>query len=495
MARARTASGSDDGLLEVAVRAADLVCTVFGDDGIRAFCGHAEIEPALVELARVTGEDRYRHQAALFVDRRGHGTLADIEWGRGYFQDDVPVRDADALHGHAVRANYLAAGAVDVAVEGGDAELLAALTRQWDATVARRTYLTGGQGSHHQDEAFGEDFELPPDRAYSETCAGVASVMFSWRLLLAHGDTRYADLIERTLFNVIATSPSAEGTSFYYANTLQQRTPGVAADPDEVSVRASSSLRAPWFEVSCCPPNVARTLASLAGYLATVDADGLQLHQYAPSRIRTALPDGRTIALDVETAYPEAGTVRVLVRESPGTAWTLSLRVPSWARGARLTLRAADGDELVREVAPGSAILERAFRAGDVVELELPVGPRIVRADPRIDAVRGCVAVERGPEVLCLESVDLVESGIATDVADVALDAAAGAREVDGRVIVSLIRAESPDEAWPYGPAEAGTASAGSGREVALIPYHEWAERGPSTMRVWIPATQTPGAR
>jgi DUF1680 family protein len=493
VARARTAPGADDGLLEVAVRAADLVCSVFGDDGIRAFCGHAEIEPALVELARVTGDDRYRRQAQLFVDRRGHGTLADIEWGRGYFQDDVPVRETDALHGHAVRANYLAAGAVDVAVESDDAELLGALTRQWTNTVARRTYLTGGQGSHHQDEAFGEDFELPPDRAYSETCAGVASVMFSWRLLLAHGDARYADLIERTLFNVIATSPSAEGTSFYYANTLQQRSPGVAADPDEVSVRASSSMRAPWFEVSCCPPNVARTLASLAGYLATVDDDGLQLHQYAPASIRTALPDGRVIAVDVETAYPDAGTVRVLVREHSDAPWTLSLRVPSWGDGARLTLRTADGEVSERRLEPGTAALERAFQAGDVIELELPMAPRVVRADPRIDAVRGCVAIERGPEVMCLESVDLVAAGVASDVADVAIDAGVVAREVDGRVIVSVVRSEPSEGPWPYGPAESGSADAG--RDVALVPYHEWAERGPSTMRVWIPEAQAPGVR
>lgn len=485
VARARTAPGSDDGLLEVAVRAADLVVTSFGDDGIQAFCGHAIIEPGLVELARVTGDDRYRHQAQLFVDRRGHGTLADIEWGRGYYQDDVPVREADALHGHAVRANYLAAGAVDVAVEGDDAELLDALTRQWGNTIARRTYLTGGQGSHHQDEAFGEDFELPPDRAYSETCAGVASVMFSWRLLLAAGEPRYADLIERTLFNVVATSPSAEGTSFYYANTLQQRTPGVAADPDEVSVRASSSLRAPWFEVSCCPPNVARTLASLAGYVATVDDGGLQLHQYAPASIRTSLPDGRGIAVDVETAYPEEGTVRVVVRDDSDAPWTLSLRVPEWADGARLSVQPVDGEPTRQSAAPGVATVERVFRAGDVVELTLPVAPRIVRADPRIDAVRGCVAVERGPEVLCLESVDLVEAGVASDAADVVIDTGVAPREVDGRVLVGVIRTQPSDGGWPYGPTE-GSHPAAVG-EVALVPYHEWAERGPSTMRVWIP--------
>src|SRR5688500_9723167 len=304
VARARTRPGADDGLVDVARRAADLVCKVFGSGGIESVCGHAEIEPALVEFARVTGDERYIAQAALFVERRGHGTLRDIEFGRSYYQDDVPVHEATVLRGHAVRAGYLAAGAVDVAVERGDEELLAALAGQWENTVARRTYLTGGVGSHHQDEAFGDDWVLPPDRAYSETCASVASIMFSWRLLLADGSPRYADLIERNLFNVVATSPSAGGTAFFYANTLHQRRPGNPATDGEVSPRASSSLRAPWFEVSCCPPNVARTLASLAAYVATVDDQGLQLHQYAPSAIRTTLPCGTAVAVDVETGYP-----------------------------------------------------------------------------------------------------------------------------------------------------------------------------------------------
>ena len=440
MARVRTRPDADDGLIDIARRAADLVCEVFGEGGIESVCGHAEVEVGLVELARALGEDRYLRQAQLFVERRGTGVLRDIEWGRSYYQDDIPVRDADVLRGHAVRANYLAAGAVDVAVETADDGLLGALERQWTNTIARRTYVTGGQGSHHQDEAFGDDFELPPDRAYSETCAGVASVMFSWRMLLAQGDARYADLIERTLFNVVATSPSAEGTAFYYANTLHQRLPGEPASADVVSPRASSSLRAPWFDVACCPPNVARTFASLAAYLATVDAEGVQLHQYAPATIRTMLDDGREIALEVATEYPREGSVRVRVLTDAAEPWTLSLRVPAWAESARLVLR-PDGGEPAQtwSAAPGTASVSRAFSAGDVVELELPIAPRFTSPDPRIDAVRGCLAVERGPEVYALESIDLVDAGIgAADVADVLLDATVPPRESDGRVLVTV---------------------------------------------------------
>ena len=496
VARTRTRPDADDGLVEIARRAADLVCRVFGEGGIESVCGHAEVEVGLVELARATGEERYLRQAQLFVERRGTGVLRDIEWGRSYFQDDIPVREADVLRGHAVRANYLAAGAVDLAVETADEGLLSALERQWTNTIARRTYVTGGQGSHHQDEAFGDDFELPPDRAYSETCAGVASVMFSWRMLLAQGDPRYADLIERTLFNVVATSPSAEGTAFYYANTLHQRRPGAPADSEEVSPRASSSLRAPWFEVSCCPPNVARTFASLAAYVATVDADGVQLHQYAPATIRTSLDDGREIALEVETAYPRTGSVRVRLLSGSAEPWTLALRVPAWAGEARLVVRdagdaASDADGATAagaDVGPGYATVRRAFAAGDVVELELPMAPRFTSPDPRIDAVRGCLTVERGPEVFALESVDLVEAGVGTaDVADVVVDATVPPHERDGRVLVAVRERHPAIGPWPYGEEIEATRVGASAHEVALVPYHEWAERGPSTMRVWLP--------
>jgi uncharacterized protein len=223
VARART--GRADQFVKVARRAADHVCEVFGEGGVERVGGHPEIELGLIELARVTGEERYLHQASLFIDRRGHQTLADIHWGRSYFQDDVPVRDQVAFTGHSVRALYLAAAAVDVAVETGDAALLEAIIAQWERTVARRTYLTGGMGSHHDGEKFGEDFVLPPDRAYSETCAGIASVMLSWRLLLATGEPRFADLAERTLFNVVATSPAPDGRAFF----LCQPTPSAGS--------------------------------------------------------------------------------------------------------------------------------------------------------------------------------------------------------------------------------------------------------------------------
>ncbi|MGB3376868.1 MAG: beta-L-arabinofuranosidase domain-containing protein [Microbacterium sp.] len=460
VARVRTRPDADDGLLSVAQRAADLVCREFGPDGRDAICGHAEVEVGLAELGRATGRSEYISQAALFVERHGRGSLGDVEWGRSYFQDDVAVRDATVLRGHAVRANYLSAAAVDIAVETEDAGLLDALRSQWQHTSQRRTYVTGGQGSHHQDEAFGEDWELPPDRAYSETCAGVGSIMFSWRLLLTDGDERYADLIERTLFNVLATSTAPDGRAFFYTNTLHKRTPTQEVDPEATSPRASSSLRAPWFEVSCCPPNLARTFASLAAYVATADDAGVQLHQFASCTVRTVLPYGATAAFEVSTEYPVEGRVRVRIVEDG--EWTLSMRVPGWAYGATIRV----GEEDAEDAAPGVISVHRAFHTGDIVELNLPMGPRFTSPDPRVDAVRKCVAVERGPEVMALESIDFD-----SDVADAVVDAASAPVERDGGLWARIgRRGDAP-------------------REVRLIPYHDWAQRGPSTMRVWLPTS------
>jgi len=451
---ARLRTRGEDEFTSVTRRAADHVCDAFGIDGNQGVCGHPVIEMALVELYRATGEERYLEQARLFVERRGRPALADIERGRVYFQDDMPIRDAVAFRGHAVRALYLACGAVDLAVETGDVELLAAIERQWERTIERRTYITGGMGSRHSAEDFGEDYELPPDRAYSETCAGVASIQLAWRLLLATGDVRYADQIERTLFNVVATSPALDGSGFFYANPLHQRVPGEPPDPDAENMRAASSLRAPWFHVSCCPTNVGRTFASLGAYVATVDDDGVQIQQLAGGTIRTP-----AVTLRVTTGYPWSGDVTVRVTESSGEPSRISLRVPSWAGEAVLTDRGHR-----RPVRSGYAVAQAAWSPGDELRLELPMRPRWTHPDPHVDAVRGCVAAERGPLVYCLESTDNP-----TDLSEVRADPSNGLADAG----------TSPDLA------DAITLSA---NDLTFIPYHTWGNRGLATMRVWVPA-------
>ena len=477
VARGRT-TGEDD-FVAMARRAADHVVATFGPDGIQGVCGHPEIEVALAEFSRYTGDPAYLEQARLFIERRGHRTLADIEFGRQYFQDETPLRETEVMAGHAVRALYLAAGGVDVAVETGDGELLAALESQLAETTAKRTYLTGGMGAHHEGESFGLDFELPPDRSYSESCAGVGSVMVNFRLLLATGEARYADAIERTLYNVVAGAPGEEGTSFFYTNTLHQRVPGSVPAADEQSPRAASSLRAPWFEVSCCPTNVARTFASLGSYVATASADGVQVHQYVTGEIHAALADGE-VALRVETGYPYEGDIRVVVTETVDAEWELAIRVPGWAQGGGTLIVAGAAAE---HVSPGTARVRRRFAVGDTVELRLDVAPRFSYPDPRVDAVHGAVAVEAGPLVLCAESVDLPGKA---SVEELRVDPSAAPRVRDGRVVVSGRLARFGTGAWPYSGAPL-TPALGESVEVPLVPYHHRANRGPATMRVWIP--------
>lgn len=474
VARARTAG--DGELLTVARRAADHVCDTFGPDGVWGVCGHPEIEPALVELARVTGEQRYLEQASLFVERRGHRSIPRHHLGWAYFSDEQPVRAARVLRGHAVRALYLASGVVDVAVETGDDELLEVVAAQFDRTLARRTYLTGGMGARHADEAFGDDFVLPADRAYAETCAGVAAVMLAWRLLLATGEPRYGDVVERILYNVVATSISDDGRSFFYANTLHQRTPTGTVPADREQLGFGGGPRAPWFEVSCCLPNVARLLASLAGYLVTADADGLQVHQFADAEVDTRLADGRAVGLRMRTDYPAGGDVAVRVTAAGGP-WTLALRVPQWAVGATVTDRAGR-----RPVPAGEPAVFPGLTAGDEIRLTLPMRPRWAVPDPRIDAVRGCVAVERGPVVLCAESVDQAGG----DLDALRVDTRTPPEPDGDGATVSGGLDTPPDGRWPYATEQ--PVPAPRPETVRLVPYHRWARRGPSTMRVWLPA-------
>ncbi len=488
---ARVRTHGEDELVRVARRAADHVCREFGANGRPGICGHPEIEVGLVEFGRALGEPTYIEQARLFVERRGRGILAPIALlSPAYFQDDVPVRDADHWRGHAVRALYLAAGALDVATSTGDRELVSAIERQWTSSVERRTYLTGGMGSRHQDEGFGDDWELPSDRAYCETCAGVASVMVSWRLLLATGEAKYADLIERTMYNVVATSPREDGRAFFYANPLHQREPGGDVRLDEVNPRAEGGIRAPWFDVSCCPTNVARTLASWQSYAVFVDESGedpvVTIAQYAAGAMHVATERG-TLAVDVETAYPKEGVVRFLVREAPAGRVGLRLRVPHWADGASIRSR----DEAVTSCAPGWIDVVGPVAAGDEIVLDLPVRPRLTWPDLRIDGARGTVAVERGPVVLCLESVDLPDDvsidGLALSVDSLPTDRGDGA-------IVHARTVSLPAHGDGRPPFVSARPNPGRGDarherafEVPLIPYHRWAERGPSTMRVFLP--------
>jgi uncharacterized protein len=458
----------DDRLLDIAVRAVESVERELGPGKRDAIDGHPEVEMSLVELYRTTGDQRHLDLAARLIDLRGHGLLGPGRFGSAYWQDHAPVREAATVAGHAVRQLYLDCGAVDVAVELGDEALLDAVVRRWRDMVATRSYLTGGVGSRHSDEAFGDPFELPPDRAYAETCAAIASVMLAWRLLLATGDPDCADVIERTMLNGVLSGVSVEGTGFFYVNPLQRRTNGTAAS----AVSAGDGRRQPWYPCACCPPNVMRTLSSWPHYLATADEGGIQLHQYASASIRADVAGG-TVRLAVETEYPWSGEIAVTVRETPDRPWALLMRIPAWTRSATLRI----GSDEPTDVPDGTrTIVEtRDWRAGDRIVLTLDMPVRVTEPDPRIDAVRGCVALERGPIVFCVESADLPAG---TDLEAI---------EVSPSVTPTVVpRHDIPGA--PLGVTLPATDTAtGAQIQIGAVPYFAWAHRTPGAMRVWIP--------
>src|SRR6516164_2494432 len=294
----RRATG-DDRLLTTAQRFVDYLHSLFGTGRRVATPGHPEIEMALVELYRETGERRHLDLAAFFLEHRGRGWLGPGRFNSSAsFQDRVPVREAAGVEGHAVRALYLTTGATDVYLETGEAALRLALDRQWHDLVSGKLYVTGGVGARHLSEAFGQPYELPNDLAYCETCAAIASIMWNWRMLLATGESRFADLIERTLYNGFLSGVSLTGNTFFYVNPLLSR-------GEEEVVGRGVIERQPWFLVACCPPNVMRTLASLGEYIASRAADGVQIHQYLPATI-CPQPD---IRLRMVTDYPWSGSI------------------------------------------------------------------------------------------------------------------------------------------------------------------------------------------
>ncbi|HWD79946.1 MAG TPA: beta-L-arabinofuranosidase domain-containing protein [Kribbella sp.] len=450
----------DRALLDVATKLADHLLATFGDGKTVDIDGHPVIEMALVELYRETGTAAYLDLAKWFVDARGHGIIERHGHSPAYFSDRVPVREATTVEGHSVRAVYLAAGAADVALETGDTELLEALKVQFDHMWSTKTYLTGGLGARWEGEAFGDEYELPTDRAYAETCAAIGGIQWAWRMLLATGDAVYGDAIERMLYNGFLAGVSLSGTGYFYVNPLQLRG---AAHPD--NGRSPAHGRRGWFDCACCPPNIMRTLASLDGYLATSGDDAIQLHQYASGVIKSG-----GIELTVETNYPWDGTVRVTA--SAPTA--VDLRIPGWAEGATVNGRPVD--------AGGYARAE-----GTEIELVLPLEPRVVGADPRIDAVRGCVALERGPLVYAVEQEDN-----AANVDDLHLLPEAPVVPQAGDVLdgVTVLRAKGRTgtghrPGWSFVPG-AGD-SVGEEVEVVAVPYYAWANREIGAMRVWLP--------
>jgi hypothetical protein len=463
-------------LLRVATRLADLICSVFGPPGSgrrHGIDGHQEVEMALVELYRETGQRRYLEQASFFVEARGHGLLEGGWFDRTYFQDHAPFRELEQMAGHAVRALYYTCGVTDLYLETGERTLLGTLERLWSRMVARQIYVSGGVGARHDGESFGGDYELPNGRAYTETCAAIASAMWCHRMLLATADARYADLLEWTLHNAILPSWSIDGRSYLYVNPLE----------DDGGHR-----RQPWYHCACCPPNLARTLASLPGYVYGARADGLWVHLYGQCTA-TAQLGGRTVAVRQRTRYPWDGRVE-LELEGEGE-FALHLRIPRWSTGAVLRV---NGQSAQVALLPGTyAEVRRQWHGGDRVELTLPMPVRFLGAHPRVPEDAGRVALARGPLLYCVEASDHPEM----DLRDLEIDPdrppeARWESDLLGGVVVlgGAAEARQVSPAWhdqlylPLGAA----AEPATARPVKFtaVPYLAWGNRLPGPMLVWL---------
>ncbi|MGL4650667.1 MAG: glycoside hydrolase family 127 protein, partial [Caldilineaceae bacterium] len=393
----------DSTLMAVALHLVDHIHATFGPGGRDETCGHPEIEMALVELYRTSRDPRHLELAQLLIDRRGRNRMrGHAGYGAIYQQDHIPLRAASEVAGHAVRQLYLTTGATDLVLETGDAALLAAMHNLWADMTERKLYVTGGVGSRFDGESFGGPYELPSDTCYCETCAAIASLMWNWRLLLLTGDGRFADLFERTLYNGVLASPGLEGCSYLYVNPLLVRGGRYVRASTDTAGGAELS-RPAWHSCACCPPNVMRLFSSLQHYVATASPSGVQIHQYAGATLDVELVAGR-VGLRMQTDYPWQGDANLLVDEAPATAWRLSLRVPAWAPEFALTL---NGDPLPAPlVEAGYLHLDRVWQAGARVELHLVLAARWLLPHPRVDAVRGSLALLRGPLVYCFEEQD-----------------------------------------------------------------------------------------
>ncbi len=485
-------------LLDVVCRLADLVGRTFGPgpDQRPGYCGHEEIELALVKLARVTGEERYRDLALYFIDQRGRSPnyfeaearrrneTGKLPWhmhhdGLATLQAARPVRELTEPVGHAVRMMYLLAAMIDLARDRKDAALAGQCHRLWSAITTRHLYITGGVGTEPYGEKFCEPFDLPPDRAYAETCAAIGVVMCARRLLDQELHGGYADVMERALYNNVLAGLALDGRTFFYVNPLEV-VPAVAKRRYECHLVRTQ--RVPWFGCACCPPNVARLFASLGDYAYSRTTDGLAVHLYAGGEARFTA-GSEAVRLQVQTEYPWREQVTLQVGLQAPAEFTLHLRLPGWCRAPRL---AVNGVTQQIENVSGYARLHRVWQPGDRIALEFAMPVERVRADARVFAAAGQVALQRGPVVYCVEEKD---NGPQLSALSLPRSSPLQAHFVPallGGCVIIEGQAQRTDIGGAlYSPEPAAVRAV----PFCAVPYALWANRGEGEMRVWLRET------
>jgi DUF1680 family protein len=477
------ATGRRD-FLNAMCRYADHIDAMFGpaEDGKRpGYCGHEEIELALVKLYHATGEARYLRLSQFMVEERGRQpyyfhqeAIARNEnpelIGMDYFQSHLPVREQTEAVGHAVRAMYLYCAMADLAGELGDASLLAACERLWESVATRRMYLTGGIGSMRYGERFTHDYDLPNLTAYAETCAAVGMAFWNHRMLQFDGDGRYADILERALYNGVISGISHDGEQYFYENPLAS---------------TGGHHRQPWFGCACCPSNLSRLLVTLGQYVYSVAEGELAVHLYVQGKAEIAMPNGATLQVRQQTRYPWDGEVRLTVTPASPTPCTVRLRIPGWCRRYAI---AVNGETINAPVEKGYACLHRVWQPGDTVTLALDMPVEVLESHPAVLMNGGRIALQRGPLVYCVEDVDQPVSVFRLAIPDDVQWATAELPEVlDGIVAIdgqalALDLAEWTDTLYrPVAPIIHERIP------LRAIPYYAWDNREPGAMTVWLP--------
>lgn len=460
--------------LNIAIKYADCVCREIGNgpQQKKYVLGHQIAEMALVKLYMVTGDKKYLDQAKFFLDTRGYTSRKDA-----YSQAHKPVVEQDEAVGHAVRAVYMYSGMADVAAITGDSSYIKAIDKIWDNIVSKKIYITGGIGARHAGEAFGNNYELPNQSAYCETCAAIGNVYMNYRLFLLHGDAKYFDVLERTLYNGLISGVSLDGGSFFYPNPLSSN---------------GKYSRKPWFGCACCPSNVSRFIPSLPGYVYAVKNDQVYVNLYLSNKAELKV-DKKKILLEQETGYPWNGDIRLKITQG-NQDFTMKLRIPGWVRGNVLPgdlysytdnqkpayQVAVNGQTVESDVNDGYLSIARKWKKGDVVEVHFDMIPRIVKANPKVEADHGRVAVERGPIVYCAEWPDN-----RFNVHSILLNQHPQFKVTDKPELLYGIRQITTDaQALSYDKAGKLVTK---DVELTLIPYYAWAHRGEGDMEVWLP--------
>jgi DUF1680 family protein len=450
-----------------------------GADKKPLFSGHPEMELALIELYRLTGDKRHLELAGYLLqgDARIHFKPEDYV----YHFCGIPFTSRIHLEGHAVRAMYACCGAADYYLETGDQAYWKTLDTLWQDLVSAQMYVTGGVGARSDGEAFGDSYELPNARAYGESCAAIGNMMWNWRMLAATGEAKYADVIERSLYNGINSGMSLNGTLYCYRNPL-------AFDPS-----GGDKIRNEWYDTTCCPPNLERTLASLPGYFYSTSSEGVYVHLYDNSLLDWHLENGTRLKIRQKTNYPWDGAIELAVSPAEPAEFTVFLRIPWWTDTAKV---AVNGKSIVGAPAGQYLPVRRHWSQGDTIALQFNMAPQILEANAQVTENNGRVAVQRGPLVYCMEQIDQGEGVALKDVA-LEVDEKGGGRfeetferDLLGGVLVlhhsGAVHEESPDRSALY---FSHTAPPRKSRSVRLtfIPYYAWANRAQTPMQVWTP--------